>query len=74
MLGVAPEDFSTAAECILVHRTRAVHPSDVEQLDEAVEEMADLINPALERMAKWECLVVKSYVAIKAAFMASSRA
>ncbi len=73
VLGVEPEDFITAAECILTRRrgAEAFHPDDVEQL---VKEMAALITPALERMAKWECIIVKNYAAIKAAFTASSYA
>ncbi|PNW86688.1 hypothetical protein CHLRE_02g095075v5 [Chlamydomonas reinhardtii] len=70
-LETTAQDFIAAADGIVARHNRAIRPHEVDELDEAVEEMTCLITPALEKMAQWECIVVKNYAAIRSAFSAS---
>ena len=53
---------------VVTRRNGMLHPVDLATLNDEVDDMVQLITPSLQRLCKWECIIVQNYAAIKAAF------
>lgn len=63
-----PELIVRQADGVLTRRNQEVHPVSLEALDAEVASVQSVITPDMEKACRWECMVVKSYAAIKEAF------